>query len=70
MQKLPAISIVILKLEVDKRGSKSCAMPARDLRSGQMFMKPMRHCTSVVNAVSLLIGTMKKTWLISCFLNR
>ena len=39
-------------------------------RSVYVFMKPKRHCTSVVSAVTLLIGVEKKTWLKSHFLDR
>ena len=33
-------------------------------------MKPKSRCTCVVSAVPLLIGVEKKTWLMSCFLDR
>ena len=36
-------------------------------RSVYIFMKPKRRCTSVVSAVTLLIGVAKKTWLIKSF---
>ena len=35
-----------------------------------IFMKTKRRSISVVNAVLLLIGVEKKTWLMSCFLDR